>query len=313
VDIILHKLALDWDFHKVYNQYYLFEIPDYLKPALIRHISLSNSHGVSLSDLRTILLPPVYDSSDDDVETEFSVNTDVTYLDLSGSLGRSIRIKEVIEFLFPSNADHGTDEPEDSWDAAADASPSLPPVLLPNLTHLSLAIYPGEGSGASWKQLLALSSRASSLTHLSLANWPAPCFTPRASSSTVTSPQGQRVAYGGTTLYSHSLDDDWSEALLILRMLSRNLYKLEFLDLSGCGSWIKALAMKSDHDFVDWIGSWGKMSHLRLYGGRKPAEDALTSEQAAYVEAMEDAAKVEKHIRAMRSGQGRFITVDRDE
>lgn len=317
MDIVLRKLALDWDFHRVYNQYYLYYLPNHIKPALIRQVGLNSGHGIDLSDLKLILLPPedVYgsdDEVDDNDDSSVNLNTEVTYLDLSGSIGRSVKIKEVTDLLFPLVSDAGIDEPQDSWDTVADKSPSPPRVLLPNLTHLSLALDPTQPSKASWKQLLSLSSKASAITHLSLANWPAPCFTPRARSSTVTSPQGQRIAYGGTNVYSHSLDQDWSEALLILRKLSRNFYKLEYLDLTGCGSWFRALAMKTDHDYIDWTSSWGKVTHLRLQVGWKPVEDTLTSEQMAYVEATEEAAKVERHIRAMRAGQGRFITVERD-
>lgn len=316
IDIVLHRLAYDWEFHRVYNQFYLFYLPSHLKPALIRHVSLHSTHGLSLSDLKMILLPPAesenFEEADDG--SNDNMNNAVTYLDLHGSLGRSLKIKEVMDLLFPSVPDIEVDEPQDSWDAAADQSLSSGPsrVLLPNLTHISLALDPKNPSKVSWRQLLSLSSKASSITHLSLAYWPAPCFTPRAQTSVVASPTGQRLSYGGTNLYSHSLDNDWSEALLILRMLSRNLYELEYLDLTGCAPWFKALFMKPDHDYVDWVGSWGKISHLRLLVGWNVTEESLISEQRAFMEARDDAAKIEKHIRAMRAGRGRFITIDRD-
>lgn len=320
IDIVLQKIAYDWEFNKVYNQYHLFYLPSHLKPALIRHIGRHSSHGISLSDLKTILLP-VVDLDDPGVPSEpnqpgaganSSMNAGVTYLDLSGSLGRSIKIKEVANLLFPSMANIEGDEPQDSWDAVPNQDPGPLQILLPNLTHLSLALDPQSPSKASWRQLLALSSKASSITHLSLAYWPTPCFNPRAQSSVVTSPQGQRVNYGGTNLYSHSLDDDWSEALLILRMLSRNFYELEYLDLTGCGPWFKALFMKSGHDYVDWTGNWSKISYLRLNVGWNATEESLPSEQMAIADAREYAVRVEKHIRATRAGRGRFITVDRD-
>ena len=313
-DIILHKLAYDWEFHRVYNQYYLFYLPSHLKPALIRHISLQSGDGISLSDLKAILLPPadLSDSEELDADTTDDMNRGVTYLDLTGSLGRSLKVKEVTDLLFPPVPEVKGDEPQDSWDAVADQLPSLPQGLLPNLTHLSLALDPKSPGKAPWRQLLSLSSKASSITHLSLAYWPTPCFTPRAQSSVVTTPQGQRINYSRSSIYSHTLDNDWSETLLILRMLSRNFYELEYLDLTGCGAWFKALFMKPDHDFVDWTGSWGKISHLKLLAGWDATEESLISEQRALIDAREDAAKVEKHIRAMRAGRGRFITVDRD-
>lgn len=311
IDLVLRNLAVDWEFQRVYNQYHLYFLPDHLKPPLIRLISIS--HGVSLSDLKLLLLPPVEGSDDAEFGDEASVSQEVICLDLSTSLGRSIGLKEVTDFLFPARQDVKLEEPEDSWDSAAEKPPSLPPVLLPNLTHLSLALDPDHASGGSWKQLLALASKASSITHLSLAYWPDPCLTPRARYTSVTSPAtGRSVPYAGTSYYSHSLDRDWSEALLVLRKLSRSLYELEFLDLTGCAPWFHALLAESDHDRVDWAGSWGKISELRLYTGWRPGEDALTSEQLAHVEALATAEKVERHIRTMRAGKGRFINVERD-
>ncbi|CAH0048715.1 unnamed protein product [Clonostachys solani] len=320
--LTLRKIALDWEVQRIYNQYHIYYLPDHLKSALIRFIGLVDSQGVSLADLKLILLPPVDaywssgDEDDDDDDNSDSsdliVNRGVTSLDLSGSVGKSLKLKEVTELLFPPMADMRSDEPQESWDQAEVSAPSPPRGLLPNLTHLSLALDRQGREGISWKQLLALSSKATTITHLSLAHWPVPCFTPRARTSTVTSPQGQRIAYGGTNHYSHTIDHDWSEALLILRMLSRNLYELEYLDLTGCESWFKALSMTSDHDYVDWVGSWGKMTHVKLLPGWKPDADSPTSEQIAYVEANEAAASAERHIRAMRAGKGNFILVERD-
>ncbi|KFH42928.1 hypothetical protein ACRE_063150 [Hapsidospora chrysogenum ATCC 11550] len=312
IDLVLRNVAADWEFQRVYNQYHLYYIPDHLKSALIRLVGILNDRGVSLSDLKLILLPPKDGYDDEALDEEAAMSHGVTCLDLSGSLGRSVKLKEVADLLFPARRDVVSEEPEDSWDAAAETSPSPPRVLLPSLTHLSLALDPQNPSGGSWKQLIALSSRASGITHLSLAYWPDPCLTPRARNSTVASPQGRNIPYGGTNHYSHSLDDDWSEALLVLRMLHRNLYALEFLDLTGCGSWFQALMAESGHDYVDWAGNWGKITELRLYTGWKLEEDAPMSEQVAYGETLEAAARVEKHIRAMRAGKGRFIHVERD-
>ena len=310
IDLVLRNVAADWEFQRVYNQHHIYFLPDHLKPALIRLVSITQ--GVSLSDLQLILLPPTEVYDDDELDDNASASQEVTCLDLSASLGRSIKLKEVTDFLFPARQGAKPEEPEDSWDAAAETKPSLPPVLLPNLTHLSLALDPNHASGGSWKQLLALASKTSNITHLSLAYWPDPCLTPGARYSSVTSPQGRNIPYSGTSYYSHSLDHDWSEALLVLRKLSRSLYELEFLDLTGCGAWFHALMAESDHDHVDWAGSWGKISELKLYTGWKPGEDALVSEQAAYAETTETAARVGKHIRAMRAGKGRFINVERD-
>jgi hypothetical protein len=113
-------------------------------------------------------------------------------------------------------------------------------------------------------------------------------------------------------LYSHAIDHDWSEALLILRTLSKNLYALEFLDLTGCCSWFYALMAETGHDFVNWADHWGKITELRLYTGWTPGPNALLSEKEKYTEAVQTARNVEKHVRTMRAGKGRFIVVERD-
>ncbi|POR38002.1 Uncharacterized protein TPAR_01804 [Tolypocladium paradoxum] len=311
IDVVLRRLAFDWELHRVYNKYYLYFLPSHLKPALIRYVGVAAQQGVSLADLKAILLPPhgVYD--EDELGDESVSNAQVTCLDLSGSIGRTLRLKDVSDLLFPWNQSPSSEVLRDSWDTA-DMVPSPPRILLPSLTHLSLALEPIGPHDASWKQLLALSTKLSTVTHLSLAFWPDPCLTPRARFSSITSPQGQNISYGGTNYYSHSIDHDWGEALLVLRMLSKNLYKLEFLDLTGCAPWFKALKLADGHDFVDWVGSWGKVTLLRLYTGWTPGEDALPSERIAYTEAVEMAASIEKHIIARRAGKGRFITVERN-
>ncbi|KOS18286.1 hypothetical protein ESCO_002951 [Escovopsis weberi] len=314
IGMTLRRLAVAWDLHRVYDQHHLFFLPNHLKPALIRWVGLYHDEGVSLTDLRLVLFAPsICDDEAGPAAQEVDVvpNTDISHLDLSGSVGRSISLKELAELLEPSKKTEALDEPQDSWDAVSSV-PAAPRALLPNLTHLSLALNPHHASSASWKQLLALSSRLSSITHLSLANWPDPCLTPRARCATVATPQGTSIPYGGTNIYSHSIDHDWSEALLVLRKLSRNLYALEFLDLTGCGPWFKALTMRSGHDFVDWAGSWGKITGLRLYAGWCPGEESMPSERGIYHETVEAAASAERHIRAMRAGKGRIIHVERD-
>ncbi|KAM0431912.1 hypothetical protein ACHAPT_005165 [Fusarium lateritium] len=311
IDIVLHKIACDWSFHRVYNQYHVYFVPNHLKSALIRYVGIASDEGLSISDLKIILLPPPDTFDEDELEDLAASNLVVNYLDLSGSIGRSMRLKDISDLLFPVKEQEFASEPQESWDAV-EAIPSPPRTLLPNLTHLSLALHPPHASSASWRQLIALSSKLTTLTHLSLAYWPEPCFTPRARLSTVASPQGGQIPYGGTNLYSHSLDHDWSEALLVLRMFSRNLYALEFLDLTGCSPWFKALLAESGHDFVNWADSWGKITELRLYTGWTPGPDALPSEQASYRESIDMAKSVAKHIRTMRAGKGRFIVVEHD-
>jgi hypothetical protein len=311
IDITLRRLAADWHLHRVYNQYHVYFVPSHLKPALIRYIGITSESGIRPSDLETILLPPKDAYSDDLADGLARTNAEITCLDLSASVGKSLRLKDISDILLNKNESQSVDEPQESWEFA-DASPSPPRLLLPNLTHLSLALDPRGAQNVSWKQLLSLSSKLSSVTHLSLSYWPEPCLTPRAKFSTVSSPQGRNIPYGGTNYYSHSVDHDWSEALLVLRMLSNNFYKLEFLDLTGCATWFTALQLRDGHDCVDWSGSWGKLTHLRLCTGWELGADAMPSDRIAYTSAVDTAKSVERHIVAMRAGTGRFITVERD-
>lgn len=96
-------------------------------------------------------------------------------------------------------------------------------------------------------------------------------------------------------------------------MLSSHLYKLEFLDLTGCAGWFEALRLKDGHDFVDWTGCWSKMSVLRLYTGWNLGTNAMVSDRSAYSAAVDTAKGIEKHIRSLRAGKGIFMTVERDD
>ncbi|KAH7145723.1 hypothetical protein B0J13DRAFT_622441 [Dactylonectria estremocensis] len=304
IAIVLQKLAYGWSFHRVYNQYHLYFVPNHLKAALIRFVGIASEEGLSLSDLKTILLPPPDTFEEDELEGLALSNHEVNYLDLSGSIGRNLKLKDVGNLLFPTT-DESSVEPQESWDSPESVL-SPPRSLLPNLTHLSLAIDPMNVSSAPWKQLIALSTKLTSLTHLSLAHWPEPSL------MTVTSPD-DKIPLGMANLYSHSIDHDWSEALLVLRLLSRNLYALEYLDLTGCTPWFQALMAESEHDHVDWVTNWGKITNLRLCTGLKLENIPHQIGRELHNEAGAIAKNVERHIRAARAGKGRFVVVESDE
>ena len=97
---------------------------------------------------------------------------------------------------------------------------------------------------------------------------------------------------------------------MVLRRLSKTLYGLEYLDLTGCGEWCSALWSSAGHDAVDWVGDWGKISTLLLYPGYGLPEDAGPAESAKYWEVVQNAERVGRHIIAKRAGRGRFITVE---
>ncbi|ROW14492.1 hypothetical protein VPNG_03295 [Cytospora leucostoma] len=334
--IVMRRMVLDWEFQRSYNLYYLYSLPDRVRMALISYLATFYEPGLSLSDLKILLLPhlPEDDGQDYGAEPTLSpsaLNEGITHLDLSASVGRSIRLRELSSLLFPVQHDAASPEPLDSWDAAETSTTTttttIPRPLLPNLTHLSLAAAPATSPAASWRQLLALSRHLPTLTHLSLAYWPVPSLTPNATSANakvVTAAQGggRVVQYGGANPYSHSLDGDWSEAVLILRKLSQALYGLEHLDLTGCAAWARALTVSvgldgGKRDMVDWVGDWGKVERLVLTTGWcAPRPHGEGEGAAARAERFRDilgtARGTERAIRARRAGRGRFITVETD-
>ncbi|RDA96094.1 hypothetical protein CP533_1710 [Ophiocordyceps camponoti-saundersi (nom. inval.)] len=282
VDLTLRRLARDWEVHRAYSRHILFYLPDHLKPALMRCLGVAGP-GVTVADLKAILLPPP-----DGYEDGSLWDRQINCLDLSGSIGRCLSLNALSRLLFPRS--RGTEEAEavqDSWDAS-ESIPSPPRSLVPNLSHLSLAIDSKAGSDdISWRPLLAFASKLSpTLTHLSLAFWP----TPRLNAARI----------DATTN-----DDDWAETLLVLKSLSRKLYRLEYLDLTGCSPWFRALKLQSGHDFVDWVSTWGRVSVLRLYSGW-PLD--LSSDRVARREVTDLAKSIERHIVSKRAGKSMFIT-----
>lgn len=337
----LRRMATDWEQPRDWNRFYIYNLPSRLRVALAAYISDFHDPGVTASDLRLILQGPPHDELENygvappDLEV---LNGDVRDLDLAGSIGRSISIKELGDLLFPASKTSEQDSTLlESWDAP---SPTAgPTVLLPGLTRLSLAVDPTAGRQPSWRHLLAIAGKLSAITHLSLAGWPEPSLTPNAKHTKVISPMtGQSVQYGGTGTYSHTLDNDWTEATLLLRRLSRRMYSLEHLDLGGCADWFPALkhVVRDDPEnvevCVDWAGAWGKIATLRLTSGyalpeeRQPQFTGLAGEEAAGGEAggatkaqiirfdewIKTATEVERHIRVQRGGRGKWITVERD-
>ncbi|PHH82482.1 hypothetical protein CDD82_5818 [Ophiocordyceps australis] len=291
VDIVLGRMALNWDFHGVHDQDYLYFIPNHLKHSLIRHIGLVARSGLSIRHLKAILLPPLdsHASHASHDGHDAVSNSEITCLDLAGSIGQSLGLRELSNFLFPHVVHATPRELQESWDGAE--IPASPPrLLLPALRQLSLALtVPDSQKGGLWRHLLSLSAKLSCITHLSLAFWPVPSLGSQALGAT-----------------------ESIEAPRALRVLSHNLYRLECLDLTGCWSWFECLWQKDGADFIDWASDWGGVTMLRLRVGFTLPPDACLADRMTYKCAVEEAARVERHIVAQRAGRGHFITVLRD-
>ncbi|KAK4160748.1 hypothetical protein QBC43DRAFT_347081 [Cladorrhinum sp. PSN259] len=315
IDLVLRQFARSWDWQKEYCQYVLHQLPAHLRSALLSYLTRERHQGVTISDLKIILLPPSDPDSEDQVPVD---NLDFHRLDLTNSPGQTLRLRDLSKFLFPLHHHHHNHQASsssptescqnipDSWDSPSTSTPasldysfslSIPKALLPNLTHLSLAVNPLHPNPICWPHLLSLARHLPpTLTHLSLAFWPEPSFS--TASPIITPFASVPIEHNNTT---------WSESLMVLSRLSKLLYGLEYLDLTGCGSWVSCLWSTVGDDFVDWVDAWGQVSRIVLYPGYELSDEgegaAETADVARYVEVVENAGRVERWIRSMRGGE----------
>jgi hypothetical protein len=236
------------------------------------------------------------------------LNSDYTLADLNKTLNRSFPNTAAVSSLSELSinslnrkskevapieiADSWEDDEAENNDPTINALPShinIP--IFPNLTRLSLA-QPGQW--ASWSDLLTISTKLNTLTHLSLAYWPRPSTTPNAATTSMVSKHTRPISLGGSHFYS-DLDDDWQEATNILRRLSLNTYCLKWLDLEGC-TWHRALtwdfpqperiggrSVRGGEDEwahthtspgPDWSAAWRQIEYINLFQGWIPSDRA---------------------------------------
>ncbi|EXJ91418.1 hypothetical protein A1O1_04530 [Capronia coronata CBS 617.96] len=354
-DLVLKKIATDWGWHAEHDCDYLGLLPKNLKETLLSYIAVYNEAVVN--PLKPLFL--------DDIEQE--ERDEVRRLDLSNGLGVWATMKQLERDLFtrhalmasgksgpPAAASSSILAPE-SWDADNDSDEAtsttftIGPQIVPNflnLKHLSLAMSPTNSKVASWTSLLSLAAELRTLTSLSLAYWPQPTFTPLAASTraVVDVPGSRPVIYGGSDVYT-SYDNNWREAAGILRTLSRSLYCLKWLDLTGCGDWFAALqwtgsslgASNSERLGPEWNGGWRGLETLVLEVGWRPVLPAVDAkpiqldqpawdveterklyrynkERERFVEIRSTAQSVARYLRSLRKASGgKWIQVEYGE
>lgn len=288
--VVLTKIASNWSWHVENDHDWLPSLPSNLKQSLLSYLAVYNE--TTINPLRALF------PENEHVSTEENDRDEIERLDMGNGLGVWTSMKGLERDLFTKNTtsktqiNNSVDTP-DRWDADDDSDDysatgfALGSGLLPktihnyvNLKHLSLAISPSNTKAASWASLLTIATELGTLASLSLAYWPQPTFTPNAASTrAVIRVFGQSVVYGGSNMYT-AHDDDWREAAGILRTLSRALYCLKWLDLTGCGDWYAALlwspqTMASGETSPEkigpeWNGGWRGLEKLILQPGWKP-------------------------------------------
>jgi hypothetical protein len=296
-DMCLRAMARDWEFIQEYEINNLADLPVAIRMLLLSYIAAYGpDEGVGFEGLKSLLLPPASEYEGDNWEEVGeegqSPNEGFFRLDLSGAIGRSVSFKQLIELIQkPPPAPEDRSEFDLSWEDSLTRGLSPP---IPHLTHLSLSHPP---HSISWPRFLACSRHIPTLTHLSLAFWPVPSLTPNSKTAVVTSRFGKDIQYGGTGFYSHSLDNDFREASDVLRRLAGRLYGLEYLDLTGCAEWLRALRWTGDvgeGGGLDWGGQWVKLNILKLFSGVELSEESEYGEVVAFVQGYKEALATEQ-------------------
>ncbi|RAO65149.1 uncharacterized protein BHQ10_001161 [Talaromyces amestolkiae] len=296
---VMKSMAINWAWHLEYDNEFLMEVPSRLKLLILSYIATHASRFDSVSPTHTL------DFLFASPEASAAEVGYVTRLDLSGAIGNWISMKALSKQLLLTRKE--TNDPvtksetivpaswddsegsidDDELEAHSLSSPQSPlfkspteVLRFPNLRYLSFA-HPRR-TAVSWGSLLNLLSHMSTLTHLSLAHWPVPTLTPNLINERITHPTMRSVSFaaGGTDTYSAD-ENNWVEAVNILRRLSRATYCLKWLDLEGCGEWFEALSwdgrtLHDDEPFQTlssaWNGSWRDVEWIGLGPGWIPSQ-----------------------------------------
>ncbi|KAK5946829.1 hypothetical protein PMZ80_000973 [Knufia obscura] len=312
---VLKAMAINWSWHAEYDNTYLATLPVGTRTTLLSYLAVYNeAHWPNPFPL---LFPIDCEQDELDSVTRLDLANSIgAWATTVKKVEKELVVtKEVAKNIgVHQTALKTTEDVPESWDEEPEAGlfddstisvaeiasnqithPSIPKAItissrFTNLKHLSLAVnLASSAAPPSWATLVSLSAHLSQLKSLSLAHWPTPTYTPNAAKGRVqvvntAGPSLPNQVFGGTDLYT-AFDSNWREAAGILRSLSRNLYCLTWLDLSGCGPWLTSLTWADeDGDMVsaDWNGAWRNIDAIILgvgwLPGRPPSlEDELSS------------------------------------
>ncbi|KAF4637191.1 hypothetical protein G7Y89_g901 [Cudoniella acicularis] len=296
-DMCLRAMAQNWEFIKGYERNNLADLPTRLRVLLLSIISLHGpEEGVGYEALHNLLITPTPDGAtghqaDCAMIDPGERNENFHRLDLSGSIGRSISFKQLTELVEKPITSDKDDTSEFSWEESLTRSLSAP---IPHLTHLSISHPPHT---ISWPRLISLTKHLPNLTYLSLAYWPVPSLTPNAKNTVVSSKYARDVQYGGTNHYSHSLDNDFREAADVLRRLAAKACNLEYLDLSGCTEWLRALRWTGEDagdKGLEWGSQWVRMKTLRIYSGIDLTEASIFADVVRFIQGYKESLATEE-------------------
>lgn len=309
-DMCLRRMAFDWEFVREWERHNLADLPAGLKMLLLSNIAVYGpDDGIGFEGLKCMITSPGDESGE--VQKDAADDNDGFYrLDLSGSVGRSVSLKQLTELV--GNPVKEAREPvtDDSWEDSL-MIPLAPGI--PHLTHLSLSHPP---STISWPRLLQFSKHIPTLTHLSLAYWPVPSLTPNSTTAVMSSGFGRDLQYGGSNHYSISLGNDFREAASILRRLASALYGLQYIDLTGCTTWVWALVWKGEGEpGVEWKCQWLKMKEIKVRSGITLSENSDIFQASQYVMAFKEVSIVRLAMTRERrgAGNGGWVELIRDD
>lgn len=295
-DLVLKKMSQEWPAYIEENGPNLALFPNHIKTQLLSYLAIYGPSDVrwNMKGLYPLFIPGAVayklGGRDPEFGAEQCILADsmLLRLDLSGALGNWLSMRELVhEVAVRQPVIHElANTIPDSWDETnTTTETSIPSTLAPKtrfaeLRYLSLA-HPT--ASVSWTSLLPLFQHLPTITHLSLAFWPAP--------------SGAR-SKTGHALSGSSNSADQSDILAqdagILRQLSRLTYCLEWLDLEGCTDWLAALTWTgTDPDGnpyafgsggPEWNRSWRKLKWINLAPGRTVIPRDWDTDSARYEE-----------------------------